>query len=123
MWFNCTLPFFRTEFHPCDQTAEIVISVRRRDEQRVAPSANTTYFCADVSLNARLSCGQIKSGRAIESVAVEQSHRGHAICGACMNQALGHGRSLQKTESRAGVKFDVHQSYTPRTDHFSFRKS
>src|SRR5258708_4003611 len=103
MRFNCALPFFRTEFHSCDQTAEIVISVRRRDEQRVAPSAHTTYFCADVRLNARFFCGQIKSGRAIESIAVEQSHRGHAICGACLNQALGYGCSLQKTESRAGV--------------------
>ena len=53
--------------------------------------------------------GQVKARGAVNPVGVEQGHGGHAQMGANSGQFLGQGCTLEKAESRAGVKFDVHQ--------------
>ena len=49
----------------------------------------------------------VEAGRAVDAVAVEQRHRGHAEIHACADQFLGDASAFQEAEGGAGVKFDV----------------
>ena len=53
--------------------------------------------------------GKVKARGAVDSVGIEQRHRGQVELSADGGQFLGQGRAFEKTESRAGVEFDVHQ--------------
>src|SRR5579863_1967346 len=119
MRFDCAFSFCRAEFHPGDQAAQVFVSFGRSDQQRIAPTNHATDFRADVRANAEFVCGQVELWRAIKAIAIEQRHRGHAKRGAGSCQLLWRRTASEKTKCRAGVQFDVHQSYTPRTNHLS----
>src|SRR3954470_20240744 len=69
----------------------------------------TAYFCSDESLNAGAFSSKVEACRTVKAVAVEQSHCGHLQCGGGCHQVLRQGTAFEKTESRTGVKLNVHQ--------------
>lgn len=70
------------------------------------------FFTRNFSPNMRLNTGtlgsQMEARRAINTIAVEQSHGGHVECGAGCDQVLRQSSAFEKTESGTRVKFDVH---------------
>ena len=66
-------------------------------------------FRADVRFDFCFFRGQVKARGAVDAVGIEQGHGGHVELSADCGQFLGQGRAFEKTESRAGVEFDVHQ--------------
>jgi len=69
----------------------------------------TRNFRADVRLDLGFVGGEMKAWRAVNAVGVEQRHGGHGELRACCHEFLGHRGAFEKAESRAGMKFDVHQ--------------
>src|SRR5579863_10510240 len=69
----------------------------------------TCDFRADVSLDPNLFHCHVKTRRAVDAISVEQCHGGHIQTSADSCQILRQGRAFEEAESRAGVKFDVHQ--------------
>ena len=63
-------------------------------------------------LDPSLLCGHIKTGRAIDAIAVKQRHGGHMELSASGDQVLRQGGAFQKAESRAGVEFDVQSQHS-----------
>ena len=53
---------------------------------------------------------QMKTGRAVDAVAIEQRHGGHVVIRAQAGQFFGQGSAFEKTECGSRVEFDVHQS-------------
>src|SRR5438270_13055838 len=51
----------------------------------------------------------MKARCAVYTIAVEQSHRRHAIVGTHGNQSFGQRGAFEKTESRSGMEFYVHK--------------
>lgn len=51
--------------------------------------------------------GEVETWDAVDAVGIEQRHSGHVVMSAHSDQFLGQGRAFEKTESGAGVKFDV----------------
>ena len=66
-------------------------------------------FRADVRFDSDLFGGEVEAWSAVDTVGVEQCHGGHVKVRTHADQFLGQGSAFEKTESRAGVKFDVHQ--------------
>src|SRR5215470_7322086 len=72
-----------------------------------------THFSPDVSLGTDFLGRQMKPRRAIETVAVKQSHRRHAASRTDRHQILRQGRAFKEAESGAGVEFDIHRVIWP----------
>src|SRR5947209_12804093 len=66
-------------------------------------------FCADVGFHFGFCRGEVKARRAIESIRVEQSHRGYLIVLAHSDQFLGKRGAFEEAECGTGVKLDIHQ--------------
>jgi hypothetical protein len=58
------------------------------------------YLGSDMSLDAILFCREVKSRGAINSIAIQQSHRRHVQLKSGSNQLLRHRSALEKTKSR-----------------------
>ena len=67
------------------------------------------YFGADVCFESDVLGGEIKARRAVDAVAIEQSHGGHLILRAGGNQVFGQGSTFKKTEGGTSVELDVHR--------------
>jgi len=52
---------------------------------------------------------EMKTRRAIDSVAIEQRHRRHLVLGTYLGQFLRNRSSFEEAESRTGVEFNVHE--------------
>ena len=117
---NISFTFSRAQFHPRNQPAQILITLARRHQQRIPPAFRRRHFRANVRLNRNLLRSQIKTRRAIHSVAIEHSHRAHFFFLARASQLLRQRRAFEKTECRPRMKLRVgrfaHQSYIPRTN-------
>ena len=61
---------------------------------------SNAYLGADVALMSILLCGEMKARRAINSIAIEQSHRRHLQLESGGNQLFRHRSAFQKTKSR-----------------------
>src|ERR1700693_2780122 len=79
---NISFAFRRAQFHFRDQAAKILIAFARFHEQGVTPAGGGSDFCANVSANLTFIRGQIKTRSAVNSIAIEQSHRLNSILGA-----------------------------------------
>ena len=71
-------------------------------------------FCSDVGLDFCFTRGQVEARRAVNTIGIEQRHGRNVELRADCGQFLGQGRAFEKAESRAGVKFDVGQIYSPQ---------
>ena len=63
------------------------------------------YFGTDVSFYFCFICGEVKAGRAVDTVGVEQRHGWHFVLSAHGDQFLGQGSTFEEAESGTGVKF------------------
>ena len=115
--------FCRAQLHAGDQPAEILISLPCFDEQRIAKSTSRCNFRADVRPNFVFHRGVVKARRSIKAVAIEQRHCRKLDLRGARRQSFGKGSAFEEAESRASVEFDVHQSYTPRTNHSPLARS
>jgi hypothetical protein len=68
---------------------------------------SASHFCANVCLDFCFVGSQVEARRAVNPVSVEQRHGGLVELGADCDKFLRQGSTFEKTESRAGVKFDV----------------
>ena len=109
--FDGAFAFCGAEFHSRNQAAKIFVALGGSDQQRIAPAVHASDFRADMRANADFLRGQIKSWCAIEAIAIEQRHGRHAERGAGARQFFGRRSTFEKTESGAGMQFDIHQSY------------
>ena len=105
---DVSFTLFGAQFHARDQAAEILVSRARFDEQWIAPSGRRCDLGADVGADGNLFCGEMEPRRAVDAVAIEQSHGAHAQFGAESGEFFGHGSAFEKAEGGAGVEFDVH---------------
>ena len=65
---------------------------------------------ADVGAHAIFFGVQMEAGCAVETVAVEQRHRGHVRVEGRFDEAFGGGGAFEEAEGAGGVEFDVHKS-------------
>jgi hypothetical protein len=112
----------------CDQTAEVLVSNaglgQQSDPHRtlrnlmrppgwradLIAGAGQGDFRSDVCAHAQLFCRQVKAWRTIDTVAIKQCYGRHSEFGTACGQRFRQSSAFQKTERRAGMKFDVHQS-------------
>ena len=107
---DASLPFARAKLHPRDQTAQILIALARFDQQGIAPARRGRDFRADMRANGKFFRRQMKTGRAVHAVPIEQRHGGHIVFRAHAGQFFGRGSAFEKTECGSRVQLDVHQS-------------
>jgi hypothetical protein len=67
------------------------------------------HFGADMRLDLRFIRGEVETRGAVNAIGIEERHGRHIEVSAYADQFLGQGRAFEKTESRAGVKFDEHK--------------
>src|SRR5580704_1521580 len=106
---NMSLAFFGAEFHARDQPAKILVSGAGFDQDRIAPSVNGSKFRANMSLNRYFLSGQIKTGRSVNAVAVQQGQSPHSALGAFAGQIFRRTSAFQKAERGARMQFGVYQ--------------
>ena len=94
---NITFALGRAQFHPGDEPAKILISLARGHQQRIAPALRGGDFRADMRANGTFFRGQIKTRRAIDSVAIEQRHGRHSVLRAHCGQFLGQTKRLRES--------------------------
>src|SRR5215218_7898615 len=97
--------FRYTQFHECDETAEVLVTSAVAHEDRDRAEALivgllNAYLGADVCFDAVLLTAEVKSRCAINSVAVEQGHRRHFHGEAGRDQLFRDGRAFEKAERR-----------------------
>src|ERR1700730_9859221 len=102
--------FLGAKFHARDQPAKILVAGARFDQDRIAPSVHGSKFRANMSLNRYFFRGQIKTGRSVNTIAVQQGYGSHSALGALAGQIFWRTSAFQKTESGARMQFGVHQS-------------
>ncbi len=100
--------FRRAQFHARDQTAKILITSPRFGQQRIAKAFNGSNFSPDMRANVIFPRSKMKARRAINSVAIQQPHSRKFQRRRPRHQIFRQRSPLQKTESRARMKFDVH---------------
>src|SRR5579862_238738 len=66
-------------------------------------------FGSDVSFQSDAFGGEIETRRAIDAIAIEQSHGRHVVFGTCGDQVFGQSGAFEKTESGTGVEFNIHR--------------
>src|SRR5271166_2915418 len=106
----------RAQLHSGYQAAKILVALARGAQQWYARKRLVGLLAqhqisdlrSDMRLKVELLHGQVKARRAIYSIAIEQRHRRHLVCGAHLGQFLGNRSSFEEAERRAGVEFDVH---------------
>ena len=54
--------------------------------------------------------GQVEAWGAVEAVAIEQGHGGHAQTGTGGDQVFGQRSAFEKAEGGAGVEFNEHKN-------------
>ena len=83
----------RPKLQTGDQTAKVGIPFGCLTEKRINGSVGASNFRSDMSLYPELFGGEVLPNRAVDSVAVEHSDRGHIEPGSYFNQFLGLGSS------------------------------
>src|SRR5579862_4231346 len=66
-------------------------------------------FGSDVSFQSDAFGGEIETRRAIDAIAIEQSHGRHVVFGTCGDQVFGQSGAFEKAESGSGVELDIHR--------------
>src|ERR1041384_325449 len=109
--------FWHTQFHEGDESTEILITGAVTDKDGNGAGAScarllNAYLGPDMRFDAIPFCSEMKSRCAINSIAVQQSHRRHLQLETGSNQLLRHRSALQKTKSRPRMQFNVHSHKT-----------
>jgi hypothetical protein len=134
---DCAFILGGAQLHFCDQTAKVLITCAGRNKKRQpelmvfictgedarAPTTNWVWgrgrlrprtlneiardLRSDMRLDSRLLRRHMKTWGAVNTIAIEQRHRGHFQFSAARDQGFGQGRALKKTERGAGVEFNI----------------
>ena len=97
----------RTQLHPCNEAAEVLVALPGFGEQRVDRAVGGSDLGADVRAQTELFGGHVEARRAIEPVAVDERHGGHVQGGRAGGQFLGLGGPAEEAEGGTGAHFDV----------------
>ncbi len=84
-----------------------MIAGARCNQQWIISTLGKANFRSNVRFDFVLLCGHVKARRSIDAMPIKESHGRDATLGTGGNERLGQGSAFQKTESRAGVEFDV----------------
>ena len=102
--------FFRAQLHLRDGAAQILVTLARFHEQRIAPAFRRGDLRTDVRLDLDFVRGLVKTRRTVDTIAIEHGHRRHLALGAQSSQFFRIRRALKKAERRSRMKFGVLQS-------------
>src|SRR6267154_1820882 len=109
------------QLHLRNQTAEILVSSARSNQQRKPGftaqrwrKRSTSHFRSNMHLEPNLFRRKMKTRRPVYSIPVEQCHRRHTEVRAHSDQFLRNRRPFEEAEGRTGMKFNVHQRPTRR---------
>ena len=100
--------FFGAELHAGDQAAEILVALAGFGQQRVGMAVGAGDLGADVGAESGFFHSHVKARRAVDAVAVDDGHGGHAEPRAGAGEFLGDGGPFEEGESGAGVEVGVH---------------
>ena len=109
---NRDIVFLGAELGGGDEAAEILIAGASFGEKWIVPARIVSIFGygnfgSDMSFDFGLLGGHVEARRTIDSMTIEEGHGREAALGAGGNENFGQGSAFQKTESGAGVEFDV----------------
>jgi hypothetical protein len=131
----------RSELHPRQQPAEVLIALPGVDQDRQAPPAFARLRCSsfgglrpfircghgqfasDDGLDAGGTGGLMEARRAVHAVAIHERERGISQRRRALDERLGQRSRLEEAERGGGVELGVHQSTTASMNHRPLSRS
>ncbi len=98
---------FRTQLSPGDQPAQVSVAGSIAHQQWINSSIGTGDLRADVRADAGLLGGEVKAGRAVQAIAIEQRDGGKLQLGGLRRDRFGQGSAAQEAEGRPCVQLHV----------------